>query len=427
MSVLEGVEICELPTYLGRSTQIRDGQLRFGTVNSDFRRSTVNSDLRQSTQETQLVNSQTVNSAGQQATQLVNRKLSFGLVNSALDGHQLVNKQLSWSTGNSALDWSTQLWTVKLSFDQVNSDLTKFRFGDVNSEMVKKTPPANFIYAYLVMLEWYPPLAECFPKHSPITPPTQIRTKNRSKKRNNSCSGLEMAPSVPRTRAAAALRMKQIALDNQSNLIRRIRAKLATKRRETTAIKKEHEGNQVALEASHKTIAGLTAIGLSISKKIERMKAKKQQARESHMECHHKMQALTLAMSLFDLQDVCIAIGSLATLDLPMVVDLIGIYVLKGPYCTLTTTNWFLQALSKNRPPLSLNLTHGRRPPPSVAADRHRPPSCNRTCSNQFFEVIPSVANPSSLLVQIDGGRLNLVVDLIGGSTAAYREEPVFL
>ncbi|KZV44270.1 monosaccharide-sensing protein 2-like [Dorcoceras hygrometricum] len=51
-------------------------------------------------------------------------------------------------------------------------------------------------------------------------------------------------------------------------------------------------------------------------------------------------------MSLFDLQDVCIAIGSLTTLDLPMVVDLIGIYGLKGPYCTLTTTNWFLQALS---------------------------------------------------------------------------------
>ncbi|KZV07040.1 acyl-CoA dehydrogenase-related protein [Dorcoceras hygrometricum] len=55
---------------------------------------------------------------------------------------------------------------------------------------------------------------------------------------------------------------------------------------------------------------------------------------------------VTLVMSLFDLQDVCIAIGSLATLDLPMVVDLIGIYGLKGPYCTLTTTDWFLQALS---------------------------------------------------------------------------------
>ncbi|KZV35856.1 hypothetical protein F511_32030 [Dorcoceras hygrometricum] len=51
-------------------------------------------------------------------------------------------------------------------------------------------------------------------------------------------------------------------------------------------------------------------------------------------------------MSLFDLQDVCIAIGSLATLDLPMVIDLIGIYGLNGSYCTLTTTNWFLQALS---------------------------------------------------------------------------------
>ncbi|KZV34170.1 hypothetical protein F511_29207 [Dorcoceras hygrometricum] len=51
-------------------------------------------------------------------------------------------------------------------------------------------------------------------------------------------------------------------------------------------------------------------------------------------------------MSLFDLQDVCKDIRSLATLDLPMVFDLIVIYGLKGPYCTLTTTNWFLQALS---------------------------------------------------------------------------------
>ncbi|KZV40638.1 G-type lectin S-receptor-like serine/threonine-protein kinase [Dorcoceras hygrometricum] len=55
---------------------------------------------------------------------------------------------------------------------------------------------------------------------------------------------------------------------------------------------------------------------------------------------------LTLAMSLFDLQYVYITIGSIATLDLPMVVDLIEICGLKGPYCTLTTTNWFLQALS---------------------------------------------------------------------------------
>ncbi|KZV14750.1 hypothetical protein F511_41110 [Dorcoceras hygrometricum] len=52
---------------------------------------------------------------------------------------------------------------------------------------------------------------------------------------------------------------------------------------------------------------------------------------------------ITHAMSLFDLQDVCMVVGSLATLELPMVVDLTE---LKGPYCTLTMTDRFLQALS---------------------------------------------------------------------------------
>ncbi|KZV42584.1 hypothetical protein F511_34548 [Dorcoceras hygrometricum] len=91
---------------------------------------------------------------------------------------------------------------------------------------------------------------------------------------------MKWPPSVPRTRAAAALRMKQISLDNQSHMIRRLRAKQATEKRESTAIKKEHESTQVALEASHMTIDGLTEIGLCMSKKIERMKAKKQQTRE---------------------------------------------------------------------------------------------------------------------------------------------------
>ncbi|KZV42699.1 hypothetical protein F511_24831 [Dorcoceras hygrometricum] len=87
-----------------------------------------------------------------------------------------------------------------------------------------------------------------------------------------------MAPSAPRTRAAAALHMKQIALDNQDRTIRRLRAQLATERRGLAATKKELEDTQVALEASHKVIAGLTEIGLSMSKKIERMKVKKQKA-----------------------------------------------------------------------------------------------------------------------------------------------------
>ncbi|KZV46168.1 PQQ enzyme repeat-containing protein (ISS) [Dorcoceras hygrometricum] len=142
-------------------------------------------------------------------------------------------------------------------------------------------------------------------------------------------------------------------------------------------------------------------------------------------------------MSLFDLQDICIAIGSLATLDLPMVVDLIGIYVLKGPYCTLTTTNWFLQALSvipmgswgdvarrftmirwatPKQPPISSLLGRTQAPPSAT----HAPPPLRRTCSGHRAEEIPFVVNLSDLLVQTDKGIVIPVVDLIRRSTAAY-------
>ncbi|KZV24814.1 hypothetical protein F511_34703 [Dorcoceras hygrometricum] len=87
-----------------------------------------------------------------------------------------------------------------------------------------------------------------------------------------------MTPSIPRTHAVAALRMKQIALDNQSRMIRRLRAKLATEIRESAAIKKEHESNQVPLEASHKTIAGLTEISLS-----DRIQAAEDMIQEQHL------------------------------------------------------------------------------------------------------------------------------------------------
>ncbi|KZV21443.1 hypothetical protein F511_16912 [Dorcoceras hygrometricum] len=155
----------------------------------------------------------------------------------------------------------------------------------------------------------------------------------------------------------------------------------------------------------------------------ERERRERSRMRRSKWVC-----LVTLAMSVFDLHDVCIAIGSLATLDLPMVVDLIGIYVLKGPYCTLTTTNWFLQALSViprgSWGDVARRFTMIRWATAPSAAEP--PLAGDRTCSDQFFEVIPSVANPSSLLVQIYGGRLNPVVDLIGGSTAVYRQEPDF-
>ncbi|KZV24122.1 hypothetical protein F511_20109 [Dorcoceras hygrometricum] len=182
-------------------------------------------------------------------------------------------------------------------------------------------------------------------------------------------------------------------------------------------------------------------------------------------------------MSLFDLQDVCIVIGSLATLDLPMVVDLIGIYVLKGPYYTLTTTNWFLQALSviprgswgdvarrftmirwANRFDQIVDRSYDettvigmnrmfiywtrpaqvQRPPPPPPnsplgrASTHAPPSAtaraaacrDRTCSDRLDEGIPFVSNLSDLLVQTDEGIVFPVVDLIRRSTAAYIEVP---
>ncbi|KZV48399.1 hypothetical protein F511_08071 [Dorcoceras hygrometricum] len=114
-----------------------------------------------------------------------------------------------------------------------------------------------------------------------------------------------------------------------------------------------------------------------------------------------------------------------------MVVDLIGLYGLKGPYCTLTTTNWFLQALSviprgswgdvarrftmiRWAAALPSPLTSRRRltpPPPRVSGIR----------SGQFDEENPFVQNSSVLLVQADEGVSVLVVDRIGD---IYRSLP---
>ncbi|KZV52504.1 ENTH/VHS domain containing protein [Dorcoceras hygrometricum] len=146
-------------------------------------------------------------------------------------------------------------------------------------------------------------------------------------------------------------------------------------------------------------------------------------------------------MSLFDLQDVCIAIGSIATLDLPMVVDLIGIYGLKGPYRMLTMTNWFFQALSviprgswgdvsrrSYHDPLGKS---GIWPPPSLLSkSRRRRPPCAAAAAarlrrkivfGQFDEENPFVLISSVLLVQADEGVSFLVMDRIGD---IYRNLP---
>ncbi|KZV17667.1 hypothetical protein F511_16826 [Dorcoceras hygrometricum] len=118
-----------------------------------------------------------------------------------------------------------------------------------------------------------------------------------------------------------------------------------------------------------------------------------------------------------------------------MVVDLIGIYGLKGPYSTLTTTDWFLQALSviprgswgdvarrftmirwhklAASPPL-----HIRRPPCAVAAAARLR---WKIVSGQFDEENPFVLISSVLLVQADEGVSFLVVDRIDD---IYRNLP---
>ncbi|KZV39116.1 hypothetical protein F511_19211 [Dorcoceras hygrometricum] len=66
-------------------------------------------------------------------------------------------------------------------------------------------------------------------------------------------------------------------------------------------------------------------------------------------------------------------------------------------------------------------------PLPPLPAVGRRPLLIDRTFSDQFFEENPSALISSGLLVQADEGVSLPVVDLIDESTAAYREEPVFL
>ncbi|KZV54836.1 hypothetical protein F511_39141 [Dorcoceras hygrometricum] len=153
-------------------------------------------------------------------------------------------------------------------------------------------------------------------------------------------------------------------------------------------------------------------------------------------------------MSLFDLQDVCIAIGSLVTLDLPMVVDLIGIYGLKRPYCTLTMTNWFLQALSviprgswgdvarrSYHDPLGKSGIVIPEPQwfvrrPSFSSSQNAAAAAAAVLSPEIVpanldEENPSAPISSGLLVQADEGVSHLAWTGLTLSTAAYREVPV--
>ncbi|KZV29127.1 hypothetical protein F511_40073 [Dorcoceras hygrometricum] len=114
-----------------------------------------------------------------------------------------------------------------------------------------------------------------------------------------------------------------------------------------------------------------------------------------------------------------------------MVVDLIGIYGLKGPYCTLTTTNWFLQALSViprgSWGDVARRFTMirwaGRRPfPPLISRRRRRRRRVlPKIVPANLDEENPSAPISSGLLVQADEGIPSPIVDLID---VIYRRLP---
>ncbi|KZV30988.1 hypothetical protein F511_31545 [Dorcoceras hygrometricum] len=117
-------------------------------------------------------------------------------------------------------------------------------------------------------------------------------------------------------------------------------------------------------------------------------------------------------MSLFDFQDVCMAIEYIATLDLPMAVDSVVIFVRKGPYCMLTFTNWFLQALSViprgSWDDVTRCFTMIRWPPPVAAA----------TVASRHF-CVPSEPVPATW--RGDSIRGNLLCFLGQGSKGIWK------
>ncbi|KZV36337.1 transcriptional corepressor LEUNIG-like [Dorcoceras hygrometricum] len=128
-------------------------------------------------------------------------------------------------------------------------------------------------------------------------------------------------------------------------------------------------------------------------------------------------------------------IGSPATLDLPMIVDLIGIFMFKGPYCTLTMTDLFLQALSViprgSWGDVSRRFTMIRWlifffpflsfPVAVAAADFAR----GKSHSDRSDEEIPSVKYSSSFLVQTSEGIGIPVVDRIRRPKPPTVEVPI--
>ncbi|KZV30209.1 hypothetical protein F511_38710 [Dorcoceras hygrometricum] len=248
---------------------------------------TVNSDLGQSTQ---LVDSQlrsgTVNSAGQQSTQLWKNQLSsqHTQTDHACRSHIGINSQTSGScytrTDQIRTDVSVVIWVYGI-FRTLSYKCQRQRFD----KLERRRGMHCFVSAdedfSRLFVEVVQQLLSLFVEESYTTAFDLVGT---------TAYWLRVfSRRISRWKNAYAFQQRILlsvfpveVLDNE-DIDRRIS--------QLVEAKKEHKSNQVALEASHTTIAGLAEIGLCMSKKIERMKAKKQQARESHMECHQRLQS----------------------------------------------------------------------------------------------------------------------------------------
>ncbi|KZV54125.1 delphilin-like [Dorcoceras hygrometricum] len=97
-------------------------------------------------------------------------------------------------------------------------NIPNLNLGESSEFPVSKILTAKMVHRYISVTD-----KESTQEVADASPVKQAPKKpGASKKR----PAAEMAPSVPRTRAAAAIRMKQISFENQSRMIRRLRAKI---------------------------------------------------------------------------------------------------------------------------------------------------------------------------------------------------------
>ncbi|KZV41390.1 hypothetical protein F511_22067 [Dorcoceras hygrometricum] len=96
-----------------------------------------------------------------------------------------------------------------------------------------------------------------------------------------------MAPSVPRTRAAASLRMKRESAATKEGL----ETKVSSLEKDLQIQRCDNNSLRNTMNLCHTDIDRRISQLVEAKKEHKTNQVKKQQARASHLECHHKLQA----------------------------------------------------------------------------------------------------------------------------------------